>query len=157
MGLFDKLFGRKPEPKGEYRGEYRLLNGYSPVFNRFGGSIYESELVRAAINAIAVQCGKLEVTIQGSAKPSLQSKLKKGPNEIQSWSQFLARLATILYVHNTAFIVPIFDQYGEVSGIFPVLPDRCEVVQYKVGKEIKPYLRYTFNILHVTMILTLKI
>ena len=145
MGLFDKLFGRKPEPKGEYRGEYRLLNGYSPVFNRFGGSIYESELVRAAINAIAVQCGKLEVTIQGSAKPSLQSKLKKGPNEIQSWSQFLARLATILYVHNTAFIVPIFDQYGEVSGIFPVLPDRCEVVQYKVGKEIKPYLRYTFR------------
>lgn len=145
MGLFDKLFGRKPEPKGEYRGEYRLLNGYSPVFNRFGGSIYESELVRAAINAIAVQCGKLEVTIQGSAKPSLQSKLKKGPNEIQSWSQFFARLATILYVHNTAFIVPIFDQYGEVSGIFSVLPDRCEVVQYKVGKEIKPYLRYTFR------------
>lgn len=145
MSLFDKLFGRKPEPKGEYRGEYRLLNGYSPVFNRFGGSIYESELVRAAINAIAVQCGKLEVTIQGSAKPSLQSKLKKGPNEIQSWSQFLARLATILYVHNTAFIVPIFDQYGEISGIFPVLPDRCEVVQYKVGKEIKPYLRYTFR------------
>ena len=145
MGLFQKLFGNKPEPKGQYVGEYKMLDGYKPVFHRFDGSIYESELVRAAINTIATQCGKLQVTIQGAAKPSLQVKLRRNPNELQTWSQFLSRLATILYVHNTAFIVPVYDIYGEVSGIYSVLPDRCEVVGFKEGKNVKPYLRYTFR------------
>ena len=145
MGLFDKIFGKKPEPQGQYMGQYKLLNGYTPVFKRYEGSIYESELVRAAINAIATQISKLKVEIKGSAKPSLQTKLRKAPNELQTWSQFMYRLATILYVHNTAFIVPVYDDYGEVSGIYSVLPDRCEVVQYKVGKLIKPYLRYKFR------------
>lgn len=145
MGLFQKLFGNKPEPKGQYVGEYKMLDGYKPVFHRFDGSIYESELVRAAINTIATQCGKLQVAIQGAAKPSLQVKLRRNPNELQTWSQFLSRLATILYVHNTAFIVPVYDIYGEVSGIYSVLPDRCEVVGFKDGKNVKPYLRYTFR------------
>lgn len=146
MGLFDKIFGKKPaDPKGQYVGEYKMLNGYTPVFRRFGGSIYESELVRAAIQSIAVQCSKLQVTIQGSAKPTLQTKLKRNPNESQTWSQFMARLATILYVHNTAFIVPAFDQYGEVGGIYTILPEYCELVAYKQGNTIKPYIRYKFR------------
>lgn len=146
MGLFDRLFGRKPsEPKGAYVGSYRMINGYTPVFHRWGGSIYESELVRAAINAIAVNCGKLQVTIQGAAKPALQTRLKRNPNEVQTWSQFMSRLATILYVHNTAFIVPTYDIYGDMVGIYSLLPERCEVVGYKRGKEIVPYLRYKFK------------
>lgn len=146
MGLFDRLFGRKPDdPKGQYVGSYKMINGYTPVFNRFTGTIYESDLVRAAINAIAVNCGKLQVTIQGAAKPTLQTRLKRAPNEVQTWSQFLARLATILYVHNTAFIVPTYDVYGDMTGVFSILPDRCEVVGYKQGKEVIPYLRYTFR------------
>lgn len=146
MGLFEKIFGRKPaEPKGQYVGEYKLLNGYTPVFRRFDGSIYESELVRASINAIAVQCSKLQVTIQGAAKPGLQTKLRRAPNEVNTWSQFMSRLATILYVHNTAFIVPVYDQYGEINGVYPILPDRCEVVGYEQGKNVVPYLRYKFR------------
>lgn len=146
MGLFDRIFGRKPdEPKGQYVGAYKMINGYTPVFNRFSGCIYESDLVRAAINAIAVNCGKLQVTIQGAAKPTLQTRLKRAPNEVQTWSQFLARLATILYVHNTAFIVPTFDAYGDMVGIYSLLPDRCEVVGYKQGKEVIPFLRYKFR------------
>lgn len=145
MGLFEKIFGKKPEPQGQYVGEYKLLDGYKPVFRKWDGSIYESELVRAAINAIATQCGKLQVVIQGPAKPALQTKLRRNPNELQTWSQFMARLASILYIHNTAFIVPVYDMYGEVSGIYPVLPDKCEVVGYKTKGTVVPYLRYTFR------------
>ena len=145
MGLFEKIFGKKPEPQGQYVGEYKLLDGYKPVFHRWDGAIYESELVRAAINAIATQCGKLQVVIQGAAKPALQTKLRRNPNELQTWSQFMARLASILYIHNTAFIVPVYDMYGEVSGIYPVLPDKCEVVGYKTKGTVVPYLRYTFR------------
>ena len=141
VGLFEKIFGNRPKPQGSYGGAFKLLNGYEPHFTTWGGNIYESELVRASINAIATHCGKLQVTIQGAAKPALQNKLKHAPNQFQTWSQFLYRLATILYVHNTAFIVPVYDEFGEPSGIYSVLPQRCEVVQYNNV----PYLRYKFG------------
>ena len=110
MGLFEKLFGNRPQPKGEEIGTVRMLTGYEPSFHRFGGNIYESELVWAAIGAIATHISKLNVTISGAAKQELQRKLRYGPNQLMSWSQFLYRLATILYVHNTAFIVPVYDE-----------------------------------------------
>ena len=44
-------------------------------------------------------------------------------------------------IHNTAFICPIWDEYGEISGIFTPLPSKCEVVQYNG----EPWLRYEFG------------
>ena len=143
LGLFDFLFKNRPEPVGDYKGEWKMLTGYEPHFTTYGGNIYESELVRASIDAIARHISKLVVTTGGSARPKLQNKLKHGPNEFQSWSQFLYRLATILYIHNTAFIVPVYDLYGEPSGVYPALPERCEIVQY--GENKIPYLRYKFG------------
>lgn len=141
MSLFDRLFGNRPKPRGVYQGSYKMLSGYEPHFSRWGGDVYESELVRAAINARATHISKLNVETQGAARPSLQAKLKHGPNEFQTWSQFLYRLSTILDVHNTAFIIPVYDQYGEPSGVYAPLPDRCTVAEY--GNI--PYLRYEFS------------
>lgn len=141
MSLFDKIFGRAPKPTGKYEGSFVSLTGHRPHFSRWGGDIYESELIRASINAIATHVSKLKVEVQGAARPALQNKLKHGPNQWQTWGQFLYRLETIRQIHNTAFIVPVYDQYGEPSGIFTPLPDRCELIQY--GDT--PYLRYRFS------------
>lgn len=143
MGLFDRIFGRAPKPIGQPVGHFRLLTGYEPTWPGRGGNIYEMQMIRAAINAIATHASKLQPVITGSAKPALQNKLRHGPNEWQTWSQFLYRTTTILYVHNTAYIVPIYDEYGEISGIYTVIPDRCEIVEY--GPKKIPYLRYTFR------------
>ena len=145
MGLFDIFLKNRPKVKDEKLQAFKMLNGYQPKFTSWGGEIYESELVRAAINARAVHASKLKFTIIGNAKPALQTKLMKAPNQYQTWSQFLYRLETIQDVHNTAFIVPIYDQYGEVSGIFCPLPQKTEVVQYSVGDKVTPYLRYEFG------------
>ena len=141
MGLFDKLFGNRPRPRGDYNGVFKMLNGYTPTFTSFSGGVYESELIRAAINTRATHISKLNVEIQGAARPALQNKLKHGPNAFQTWSQFLYRLSTLLDVHNTAFITPIWDEYGEPSGIYCPLPTKCELVRY--GDV--PYLRYEFD------------
>ena len=141
MGLFDLLFKNRPKVTGKYEGTYKMLNGYTPHFTSYGGSVYESEMIRAAINARATHISKLKVEITGTARPALQNKLKHGPNQLQTWSQFMYRLSTILDIHNTAFICPVYDQYGEPSGVFTPLPHRCEVVQY--GQT--PYLRYEFS------------
>ena len=141
MGLFEKLFGNKPKPRGDYEGTFRMLNGYVPRFTSWSGGMYESQLVRAAINTISTHISKLHVEVQGAAKPALQNKLKHAPNEFQTWSQFLARASTILLMNNTLFITPIWDEYGEISGVYTPLPDRCEIVQYNGV----PFLRYTFG------------
>lgn len=140
MGLFDKIF-KRPVPRGQPEGYFTTFSAYTPVFTTWGGKIYESELVRAAINARATHISKLKVQVQGKAKPKLQTKLRNGPNEWQTWGQFLYRLSTILDVNNTAFIVPVMDDYLEISGIFPVLPAQCEIVQYNG----EPWLRYQFQ------------
>ena len=53
----------------------------------------------------------------------------------------MARAATIFYCNNTVFITPIWDNYGEISGVYTPLPHKCEVVQYNGV----PYLRYEFG------------
>ena len=141
MGLFDNLFKNRPKEKGDYRGTFKMLNGYTPVFTSRSGGVYESELIRAAINAKATHISKLKIDIIGSARPALHAKLKHAPNAFQSWSQFMYRLDTILEINNTAFITPVYDEYGEPSGVYCPVPERCEIVQYNNV----PYLRYEFS------------
>lgn len=140
MGLFEKIFKKQKQEK-QNGGIFETLTAYMPMFNDWDGAIYESELVRSAINARATHISKLAVEIFGSAKPTLQKSLKTAPNDWQTWGQFLYRLSTILDVQNTAFIVPVMDSYGTTTGVYPILPSFCEIIEY--GGE--PWLRYMFN------------
>lgn len=145
MGLFEKIF-RPAEAKEadralkEARATFETLTAYTPVFTNWGGAIYESEIVRAAIDARARHISKLKVETIGTANPSLQSKLAQGPNQWQTWSQFLYRVSTILDVNNTAFIVPVQDERLITTGIFSVLPENCELREF----DGKIWLRYQF-------------
>lgn len=141
MGLFDLIFKNRPKPHGEYEGFFKLLDGYTPHFTTWGGGMYESELIRAVINARATHISKLHVELTGAARPALQSKMKHAPNKFQTWSQFLYRASTILDIHNTLFICPVYDDYGEPSGVYTPLPHQCEIVQYNGV----PFLRYDFG------------
>ena len=86
MGLFDKIFRPKDAKESERMLNsaytlFRELNGYRPAFTDWKGQIYESELVRAAIDARARHISKLNVEMKGTALPSLQSKMRQGPNQ----------------------------------------------------------------------------
>ena len=139
MGLFERLFPGRTAAVKQAATYFEALN-YSPVFRSWKGMMYEQELVRSAIDALARHSSKLEFTISGSAKPALQNKLKHGPNEYQSWSQFLYQARTILEVDTTLFIVPAFDKYGDVIGIYPVTPRAATIEEYKN----KLYVKYAF-------------
>lgn len=142
MGLFDKLFGKSKQPRPQQvDGKFKLLTAYEPVYTSWSGSLYESELVRSAIDARARHISKLKVETKGAAKPKLQARLKHAPNSFQTWSQFLYRLSTILDMQNTAYLVPVFGEYGETIGIYPVIPAKCEVISV----DGEPWIRYSFN------------
>lgn len=140
MGLFDFLFKNRPKTTG-VETEFRLLNGHTPQFTSWDKDLYESELIRAAIGTRATHISKLKVETRGAARPALQNKLKHGPNTFQTWGQFLYRLSTMLDMHNTAFIVPVYDVFGEPSGVYAPLPLKCKIVQF--GNV--PFLRYEFS------------
>lgn len=145
MALFDKIFQPKKATESkkalQQGGIFATLKTYKPVFTDWKGEIYESELVRAAIDARARHISKLKVETFGTANPSLQAKLATGPNQWQVWSQFLYRTSTILDIHNTAFIVPVFDESMVITGYYTVLPDKAEIVEYKG----EPWIRYRFS------------
>ena len=146
MGLFDFIFRPDKAKKSEEALNqaytmFRTLTAYQPVFTNWGGAIYESEIVRAAIDARARHISKLKVEIVGTANQSLQTKLRLGPNQWMTWSQFFYRTSTILDIHNTAFIVPVFDERMIITGVFPVLPSRCSLIDFKG----ELWLRYQFS------------
>ena len=142
MGLFDFIFKPKNvELSREADSYFRTLTAYRPHFTTWNGKLYESELVRSAIDARARHISKLKVEIQGAARPTLQTKLRLKPNNWQTWSQFLYRVSTILDMQNTAVIVPVYDELMNPVGYYPVLPRKCEIVQDDDGT---PFLRYEF-------------
>lgn len=142
MGLFDKIFPARIEQTKQLNSFWQTLTAYTPTFINWQGSIYESELVRSAIDARARHISKLKVELIGSAKPYLKTKLNQGPNEWQTWSQFLYRTSTILDMNNTAFIVPVLGKYLEVTGYFTVLPSSCTIL---ADEKNNPWLRYKFG------------
>lgn len=138
MGLFDIFFKNK-EPKGN-GSSFEMFTAYSPSFRTWRGQLYESELIRAAIDAKARHVSKLSVRIDGSAKPALQTQLRKRPNKYTTWSQFFYRLSTILDVKNTAFVVKVYNDFLEPVGIAAIYPTRYELVEY----DGEPWLRFYF-------------
>ena len=141
MSLFDKIF--KPNRDRQIVRQYfKTLTAYQPTFRRWNGKLFESEVVRSAIDARARHISKLKIEIHGAAQPKIQTILKKRPNQYQTWSQFLYRLSTILDMQNNVFIVPIIDKNNLVTGLWTCLPSKCRILEDKRGVE---WLEYEFS------------
>lgn len=130
MSFLDRLFGRDKPDYMTADQVFQLFTAYRPVWTNWSGKIYESELVRAAVDAKARHVSKLKVDFMGAARPALKTKMAVRPNNFQSWSQFLYRTSTILDMQNTCFIAPMLDRYGEIQGYTTLLPSMCEIREY---------------------------
>lgn len=138
MGLLDKIF-----PKQNYvqTNEYfKTFTAYKPVFTTYDGSLYEMELVRSAIHTHATFSAKLKPIVNGAGNKDLARIIAYKPNPFMDTYKFIYRIRTILEMENTAFIVPISNDYDDVVGFYPINPSKCEMLEYKG----QIYLRYTF-------------
>ena len=141
MGLFEKLFGKKAADAPavmKAQHTFQLLDGYVPAFHTWNGSVFESDLIRAALDAHGRHASKLQFNVSGAAKPNLQNRLKIQPNPYNTWSQFQYRTAVILNARNTAFLVPTRGEYGEANGVTNIVPESWELVEYNGT----PYIRF---------------
>lgn len=141
MGMLERIFGKREQPAGLKNAQtFKLLEGYTPAFYTWRGSIYESELIRAALDTWGRHAAKLKPNLKGSAAKELQNRLKVRPNMFQEWSQFLYQTATILGVRNNCFLVKTRDQFG-ATGIINILPQNWELVEF-MGE---PWIRFTLR------------
>lgn len=142
MGFLNKWFGEKGDKtESLIRDYFKMINGYTPSFSSFEGSVYEMDLTRSAIHTIATHTSKLNMEVKGSANTNLGRRLQTKANEIQDTSKYLYRLATILQVTNNALIIPTYNEITQnINGFYPLLADDGKVVEY----ENELYLVYTF-------------
>lgn len=140
MGLFEKI-RQKEKMEQKVSNYFRLMNGYVPIFSSFEGGLYEMELTRAAIHSFATHCSKLKPEIKGPGNQKLERTLQFKPNRIMDAKKYLYRLATVYMTDNTAFVAPLYDNFFEIIGFYPLLTSKCRIVDY----DKKRYLRYDFG------------
>ena len=87
MGLIDILFGRRKTEADGSGMAFQTLTAYQPAWRSWGGALYESELVRAATDAIARHAAKLSYKMEGTARPKLATATKSAPNPWMTWAQ----------------------------------------------------------------------
>ena len=132
MGMIEKIFGRREQPDGLKNAQkFRLLEGDSPAFTTWNGCVYESELIRASLDAWGRHSAKLKPNISGAAYPELQKRLKVKPNQFQEWSKFLYQTATVLGVRNNVFLVRTRNEDGVCNGMINILPQKWELVEWQ--------------------------
>jgi hypothetical protein len=143
MGLLEKIFKPREIKQADVVTSYfRTLSAYAPVFTSWDGGLYEMELTRAAVHAFASQCSKLKPEVQGAANSRIQAAISSRPNPYMDISRFIYRVATILAVENTVFIVPLLeDADSTIVGYWPLLPQGVEVFDWNA----ETWLRYTFR------------
>lgn len=141
MGLFSKVLGRPRRGPINSTSYFSTFTSYTPVFTSYGGSLYEQQQTRAAVDTFATECSKLKPEVVGTAEPRIRRAIKTAPNKYMTWSAFIYRVATILEVDTTAYVVPSYDERGNKVGVWPLRARNAEVVEY----EGDAYVRFTFD------------
>jgi hypothetical protein len=124
MGIFSRT---KKVPAARIEEYFSMLTGYRPSFTTYEGGLYEMDLTRAAVDVISKHRAKLKAKVIGPAGKNLEQVLQYQPNPIQDGYNWLYRLSAITEVENNAFIIPLADDTGRITGFFPVRSYRSEI------------------------------
>lgn len=138
MGLFQKIF-KNSTPAIQTKSYFKMLDGYTPVYTNYQGGIYEMLQTKAVINTIATDCGKAIPEIK-KKNSKIEYMLKYRPNPFMTTTAFIERVVTNYLCDNNSFIIPIYDDYERIIGLFPVQYSQVEAIEY-LGEL---YLKYTF-------------
>lgn len=137
--LFNMIFGgNKPRQPTGQATQLKMMNGYIPIFSQFGNEAYASDIVRAAIDAIARNAAKLQpkhirrdangnVTI---INDSIETLLSVQPNPFMNAYSFRYKVITQLYMQNNAFIYIGLDANGNIKGFYPINASTTQFLEY---------------------------
>lgn len=137
--LLQRLFkSRKPPEKTE---RTQVMSGGPAFFTPFSGGAYESDIYRAAVDAIARNAAKLKgthvVTIGGQRKGNGDSRINRilqvQPNPYMTAYDWLYKTVTHLFLFNTSFGFIQKDDMGRLEALWPIRPNNMEFVTDPTG------------------------
>jgi len=143
--MISSIFGgRKQPPTTTY---YRMLNDFVPIFTDSGDEIYDSDIGRTCIDAVARNAAKLKPKhirrINGdiiNTNSNLERLLQIRPNQYMNAYDFIYKTVSQLYSNNNAFIY-IQSVKGIITGFFPINFSTVELVEYQG----ELYCRFSFK------------
>lgn len=145
MGWFTNLFKKK-----KYNFNLKdWLNGYAPIYNQYGESIYSNEVVQDCIHRIISEVKKLKPlhvieTEDGDVVPVKSSKVVRAlrcPNELMTTSDFIEKIMWNLFLNHNSFIYPVINPDG-VMELYPLQPNQVDWLEDNYGKTI---VKFTFD------------
>lgn len=135
MGLFDFL---KP---ARQRYKYaQMLNGRTPIFSQFGANIYASDVVQQACNCIVQEVKKLSpchIRMNGTDPMPVSGHLQavlEAPNAVMTTTAMLERIAWAWLITLNAWIIPVRDNKGNITALWPVEPVRGTFIEDASGR-----------------------
>lgn len=164
MGLLDRLKKFLREPVETHRAE--VMAGGS-TFTPFSRNAYESDIYRAAIDAIARNAAKLKgkhiiYSKQNNKRETgdqhLNRILNVRPNPYMTAYDLIYKLVTHYYLHNNAYAFLQKDDRGNLQAIYPLSPVN---VEYVTDPSNEMYLQFLFAngeyvTLHMSEVLILR-
>lgn len=133
--LFQKVFGKKESVS--FGQSLDVLNGLQNYFTPFAGNIYDTNIARSCIDAIARNGAKLSPkhirktnTKLTMLDEKISTLISKKPNEIMNAYDMYYKVITHLYLHNNAFIYIKRDSNKKPIGLYPVNAGSYSVVEY---------------------------
>lgn len=135
MGMFDFL---KP---ARQRYKYaQMLNGRMPIFSQFGTNIYASDVVQQAVYCIVKEAKKLaprHIREIGSDVMPVRGPWQRvldAPNAVMTTAVMLERIAYAYYTQYNAWIIPVRDNKGTLTALWPVKPSRVTLIEDAGGR-----------------------
>lgn len=122
MGFLDRFRSKRPK---ELTYSEMLSGGY-PVFTQYGQGNYKDETIQACIYRIASEMKKLDPrhirkTVEGfETVNDALNRVLASPNPRQTTSDFLEYITWQLYLNYNAFIVPYYDNSGNITMLYPL-------------------------------------
>ena len=140
MGLFDKLFHKKPNTTRFAP----TLDGFWPMYPQFGTNIYASDAVQQAVKCIVDEMKKLNPThvryTNGDPVPvkSTIQDVLNNPNPLMTTSEFIEKSMWLLMLNYNLFIIPVYSTWiDEKTGaerryyeaLYPINPMQVDFIE----------------------------
>lgn len=158
----DKLIGvgTKRDPGRMYAG---MLNGSIPIYSTFGKDVFASDVVKQAVQRIAMEMSKLNlahVRIRGRDEvpigDSSIQKMLNNPNNIMTSGELIEKTIWNLYDDYNAFLIPVYETWKDgkkerriYKEIYPVKPQEVTFIEDDTGSLFVKMEFY--NGLHITL------
>ena len=140
MAFWNNLFHRKNSGV-TVTPEYKLVTNYGNGFFGWNGKVYESDIIRSAIEVKATTIGKAVAKhIRSGAGDSIAVNpdvyiqfLLSDPNPLMSGQMLQEKMITQLELNNNAFAFVQNDANGMPTAIWPIVANSVEAIQDNQG------------------------